>query len=275
MPPGGSAATAPDGTLASMSEPHLALEPHLAGLEAATERLTTWARQAGPDARVPTCPDWSVHDLVVHQGAVHRWAAAMLAGGDPRAVDIVTFEADGHSADDVSTWLTDGAGALLAALRSAPEDLEAFTFLRDAPPARMFWARRQHHETTIHALDALAARDGRLLRADDAWFDAATALDGIDELLVGFWPRRGRGPRAEADPYSAMVVVDSGERWLLDVGTDAVATRRLGGDEPVPDHAAVLSGPAVDLYLGLWNRGGHPHDPDGLLARWSHAGRIT
>lgn len=258
-----------------MSDVHLGLEPHLAGLEAAVGRLAGWGAEAGPEAAVPTCPGWTVHDLVVHQGAVHRWASAMLAGGDPRKVDIVSFEADGHAAGDPLTWLTDGAGALLATLRTAPDDLEAFTFLREAPPARLFWARRQHHETTVHALDALAAREGRMLRADDAWFDAATAVDGIDELLVGFWPRRGKGPRAEADPYAAVVAADSGERWLLDVGTDAVATRRLGAGEPVPEGALVLSGTAVDLHLALWNRGGHPHDPEGLLARWSHAGRIT
>jgi uncharacterized protein (TIGR03083 family) len=257
-----------------MSELHLGLEPHLAGLAAATERLAAWAREAGPDAHVPTCPDWRVHDLVVHQGAVHRWATAMLAGGDPRAVDIGSFEAEGHSAADAVTWLTDGAGVLRAALRSAPEDLEAFTFLREAPPARLFWARRQHHETTIHALDALAAREGRMPTADDAFFDAATALDGIDELLVGFWPRRGRGPRAEADPYPAVVVADSGERWLLDVGTDAVTTRRLAADEPAPEGAAALTGPAVDLHLGLWNRGGRPDDPAGLLPAWQEAGAV-
>lgn len=257
-----------------MSALPLGLEPHLAGLERAADRLATWAREAGPHASVPTCPGWCVHDLVVHQGAVHRWATAMLAGVDPRAVDIPDFEGGGRSADDVVSWLTDGAADLLAALRSAPDDLEAYTFLREAPPARLFWARRQHHETTVHALDALAARDGRMLRADDAWFEAATALDGIDELVVGFWPRRGKGPRAQADPYSAVVTAESGERWLLDIGTDAVATRRLGGGEPDPRGAAALSGPAVDLYLALWNRGGAVEDPAGLLPTWRETGAV-
>ncbi|MGG5259936.1 maleylpyruvate isomerase family mycothiol-dependent enzyme [Phycicoccus avicenniae] len=258
-----------------MSDLRPGVEHHLTGIAVAVERMVGWAGEAGPDAPVPTCPGWTVTDLVVHQGAVHRWATAMLTGGDPRAVDIDTFEAGGREAPDLLAWLREGADALMATLRAAPDDLEAFTFLREAPPPRLFWARRQHHETTIHALDALAARDDRTLTAADAWFDAATALDGVDELLVGFWPRRGKGPRAEAGPYPAVVAADSGERWLLEVGTDAVATRRLAPGAPSPDGAVALTGTAVDLYLALWNRGGTPDDPAGLLPRWSGPGRIV
>ena len=39
----------------------------------------------------------------------------------------------------------------------APVDLEAFVFLNDAPAPRQFWARRQCHETTIHAVDMSGA----------------------------------------------------------------------------------------------------------------------
>ncbi|QIM23254.1 maleylpyruvate isomerase family mycothiol-dependent enzyme [Phycicoccus sp. HDW14] len=240
--------------------------------------MATWAQEAGLDAPVPTCPGWTVHDLLAHQGRVHRWALAALSGADLATVDI--DDLDGPDGDAVA-WLRAGAAELLDVLRAAPDDLVAPTFLKESPAPRMFWARRQHHEATIHALDALAARDsrdprhGRAPTPDDAWFDDATAVDGIDELLVGFWQRRTNGPRAEADPYTAVVAADSGARWLLDVGTGRVTTRRLPPDGPHPEAAAVLSGPATDLYLALWNRGGAPHDPDGLLARWSHPGRIT
>jgi len=34
-----------------------------------------------PDVRVPSCPDWSLRDLVEHLTEVHRfWAAAVAAG---------------------------------------------------------------------------------------------------------------------------------------------------------------------------------------------------
>lgn len=254
---------------------HLPVEVHLAGLADATDRLARWADSAGPDARVPPCPKWRVHDLVVHQGSVHRWARAMLLGGDPRAVDIGSFEAQGRAARHATAWLRDGAAALLDTLRSAPDDLDAFTFLADAPPATFFWARRQHQETVVHALDALAALEGRLLTAADAWYGPDVAADGIDELVVGFWQRRRRGPRAHGEPYAVLVGTDEGDRWHVEVGVDAVRTRRLAPDDCAPRGAAYLSGPAADVHLGLWNRGGNAHDPHGVLDRWRRGGAVV
>lgn len=77
-------------------------------------------------------------------------------------------------------------------------------FLKEAPPAKSFWARRQCHETTVHALDALGAVRGRPLTAADAWFDDDLALDGIDELLIGFW-QRGKFAIRSAIPYAVLV----------------------------------------------------------------------
>ncbi len=259
-----------------MTPTPLTFEEHCAGIESAVARMARWSEEAGPDSPVPTCPGWDVRDLLAHQGMVHRWATAVVGGEDHRGVDTDGAEAEGRAAGDPVAWLRAGATALLDALRSAPEDLEAFTFLKQAPPARLFWARRQDHETTIHALDALAARDGRRPAADDAWFGAGHALDGIDELLVGFWQRRSSGPRApRGGEYRALVAAGSDARWLLDVGTDSVGTRRLEADEPGPDAAtSVLRGDAVDLYLALWNRGGRVDDADDLLARWHDGGSV-
>jgi uncharacterized protein (TIGR03083 family) len=260
-----------------MSHTALTFEEHLAGIAAATDRLAAWATEAGLDTGVPTCPGWTVRDLLAHEGMVHRWATRVVRGGDWRDTDDAAVEAEGRATEDPVGWVRAGAAGLLDALRAAPEDLEAFTFLRQAPPPRLFWARRQDHESTIHALDALAAREGRRPTAADAWFDAEHALDGVDELLVGFWQRRTKGPRApQGKPYAALVVADSGERWLLDVSAERVETHHLAADEPGPDTAtSVLSGTAVDLYLALWNRGGHVDDPALLVRRWQEGGAIT
>ena len=40
--------------------------------------LAERAEDAGLESVVPTCPGWTVADLVAHQGMVHRWAAANL-----------------------------------------------------------------------------------------------------------------------------------------------------------------------------------------------------
>lgn len=258
-----------------MSE-HLDVELHLAGIADATGLLAEAAAAAGPDARVPTCPGWTVRDLVAHQGMVHRWAAAVVRGEDPRTVDTAASQARGAAHADPVGWLRQGAAELVATLRAAPEDLDVFRFLSQAPPARLFWARRQHHETTIHALDAVSAREQRAPQAADTWYDARTAVDGVDELLTGFWQRRSSGPRASSAPYTAMVAADTGERWerwLLEVGTERTRTTRLPPGEPVPDRGStVVSGPAADLQLALWNRGGAVCDPAGLLPAWREAG---
>lgn len=254
-----------------------ATDEHLTGLAAATDRLVTGSREAGLDAPVPTCPGWDVRDLLAHQGAIHRWATDLLGGADPRTLDPDAAAAEGRTVADPVAWVEDGAARLLATLQAAPDDLEAFTFLVGAGPARAFWARRQHHETAMHALDARAARDGRLLTAGEAWFGDAVALDGIDELLVGFWQRRTKGPRAHPEPYTVLVRADGGPAWRVQVGTERVVTTR---PDPATDHpdadpadgVLLLEGSATDLYLGLWNRGGAPRDPAGVLGRWRGAG---
>ena len=248
------------------------VEQHLAGIDAAVDRMAVWSRAAGPDAPVPTCPGWTVRDLLAHQGMVHRWATAVVRA-DPAGLDDAAVEAEGRAAQNPVAWLLDGAGPLVAALQAAPDDLAVMTFLKEAPPARQFWARRQCHETTVHALDALAARDQRPLTSEDVWIGTDLANDGVDELLVGFWQRRTKGPRSEV-PYTATVFVSDGPAWGLDV-TDAAPVTHRHHTHDGPTAARTLSGSAADLYLALWNRGGTVDDPTGLLHDWRERGAVT
>ena len=251
-----------------------AVDEYLRAVAVAADVLVTRARGAGPEAPVPTCPGWTVLDLVAHQGMVHRWATAVLRGEDPRLVDDAALEAEGRAQPDPVAWLAAGAAALVHALQDVPDDLEVMTFLREAPPARTFWARRQCHETTVHALDGLAAVTARPLVADDVWLDDRLCTDGVDELLVGFWQRRTKGPRSE-QPYAATVSVVHGPTWLLEIGPEHPVTRRLGAADGIPDGTRGMRGSAADLYLALWNRGGAVDDPTGLLEEWRAPGAIT
>jgi uncharacterized protein (TIGR03083 family) len=257
-----------------MSVAVVEVEEYLAGVDAAVDRMAVWARAAGSDAPVPTCPGWAVRDLLAHQGMVHRWATAVVRGEDPRGVDADAIEAEGRAAADPVGWLVDGAQPLVAALESAPDDLAVMTFLKEAPAPRRFWARRQCHETTVHALDALAAVHQRPLTADDVWLAEHVATDGVDELLVGFWQRRTKGPRSE-QPYTAAVSVLDGPTWLLEVGPEAPVTTLAVAGHGIPEEARPLRGSAADLYLALWNRGGDVDDPTGLLEAWRERGAVT
>jgi uncharacterized protein (TIGR03083 family) len=227
---------------------HLSLEQHLEALARSGAALGEAAAGAGLDAKVPTCPAWDVTDLVVHQGMVHRWAAANLRG--ERGHDTAASQAGGRAAASLLAWYADGLAGLVDTVRSTPEDAEAMVFLRDAPPPRRFWARRQAHETTIHAADAAAAVLGRWPAAADVDVDPALAADGIDELLMGFITR-GKGRLHTPEPSTVLVRTDdTGHAWTLRIGDGPVVTTPGGTDQP----AAVLSGTAVQVYLSLWNR---------------------
>jgi uncharacterized protein (TIGR03083 family) len=243
------------------------LEQHLDALRQAVDAFAGSVVTAGLETAVPTTPDWDVRRLVAHQGLVHRWATGHLTG---QQVDPEATEQEGLAADDPVAWFRSGADRLVAAIEDAPDELEALVFLADAPTPRRFWARRQCHETTIHAVDALSAVLQRYPRADDTWIDRTVALDGIDELLTGFLPRPHSRLRAEDPMTIAVLPEDADERWLIAISSQAPVTARGLGDE---DADVVLRGSAVALYLTLWNRSDEVSDD--RLDLWTESVRVT
>ncbi len=250
----------------------LTLEQHLAALRDAVTAFARYVERAGLEAPVPTCPEWTVRHLVGHQGMVHRWAAANLRG---ERIEVEATERAGRRAADPAAWLREGAADLVAVIRSAPEDVPTVVFLNDAPPPRQFWARRQCHETTIHAVDALAASLGRHPRAADTWIDPAVALDGIDELLRGFLTRNKSRLRSPEPMRLGVLTTEQEAGWAVatSAGPPVCAPASRHDLEATAD--ALVDGPAVAVYLTLWNRsdelavaGGDPH----ALDPWKAAG---
>lgn len=230
------------------------------------------AVRAGLDAVVPTCPGWSVRDLLAHTGMVNRWATAIVAGASPREVDAAAFEEEARAAKDLVDWVDDGQQDLLRTLDRAPDELDAWFFLRNAPNARLGWARRQCHETTVHGVDALAAALGRPPGAEEVWFGPELATDGLDELLGGFLPRPKTTFRLPAPRRVLVKPSDTDAAWTIDFGPDGATT--TPGALEAPD--TVLRGTATQLYLGLWNRGAEVHEEgEPLLVLWSAGQRIT
>jgi uncharacterized protein (TIGR03083 family) len=213
---------------------HLAAEGTLLG--AATER-------AGWDAAVPHL-DWTVRDVVVHLGGVHRWAADVVSTASP-VLETEAYRAVGAGPPDgeLLDWFLVGHTALVTALSEASPDLDVVTFLRAGSPLE-FWARRQAHETTVHRVDVETAAGVGPSPIDDA-----VAWDGIREVLGGFAARRSNAIARKAS-------------LLLAPGDDTTCVRlEFGGerieatdhDTPPPSDATVRGAPA-DLYLWLWNR---------------------
>jgi len=203
---------------------------------------------------VPTCPLWTVQDVLEHLGGVHRWAADIVARGllaDVPQQEQSVLLAPPTDPAELLPWFRAGVRRLIGTLSDAPEDLRAFVFLKNAPPARQFWARRQVHETTIHRVDMLSARLGRMPSTSEAGISARVALDGIDELVTGFVPRRSSKLRTDEPFRMTIIPNDAPTAWTIAVSDQPPVVSRTAE----PDAQATLTGSAAALYLGLWNRG--------------------
>jgi uncharacterized protein (TIGR03083 family) len=204
------------------------VDEHIAQLRRDGERLADVASSTDLSAPVPTCPGWQLRDLVRHVSGVHRWATGFVsgAGDQPPEGDLEELVGGWPNDDALVAWFGDGHRTLVQALKSAPADLEAWTFL-DAPTPLAFWARRQAHETAIHRVDAESAA------GDVTGFQPGFAADGIDELLLRFVVRKGRTLAVE-EPRSMVVrATDVSRDWLVtfaptgfEVQTDPGAPKR-------------------------------------------------
>ncbi|MEV7107667.1 maleylpyruvate isomerase family mycothiol-dependent enzyme [Streptomyces atroolivaceus] len=218
---------------------------HLTALVAEGRALVSAAREAGPEAPVPTCPGWRIRDLLRHTGMVHRWATAIVVEGHgTRHPACEEPDLDGEALFD---RFSEGHRLLVDSLRAAPADLECWTFF-PSPSSLDFWARRQTHETRVHRVDAESARGGPLTPVA-----AAHAADGIDELLAGFHARAKSRVRTVAPRVLRVRASDTDAMWTVRLSGDAPLTIR-GGDALDTPADCTLSGTAEELFLVLWNR---------------------
>jgi uncharacterized protein (TIGR03083 family) len=180
-------------------------------------------------------------------GRVHRWAAHIVRERRDGPPD---EETEGERVwglmpddGDVLDWFREGHAALVDTLERAPVGLECFVFLPATSPLA-FWARRQAHETAVHRADAQAAT------GDPDGVDPAFAVDGIDELLLGFYSRPRNRVRSEAQRALSVTAEDTATTWTIHFGPDGARPER-GAGGPVDGE---VRGPASDLYLALRNR---------------------
>ena len=207
-------------------------------------RFVAAIERGDPGATVPSCPEWTLRELVRHTGGVHRWATRVVSERRAEPVDeeLEAIAGGWPEDEDLAAWFRAGHTLLVDALRAAPDDLECWTFMR-APTPLEFWSRRQLHETTIHRVDAELASD------DVTEIGVDHAVDGIDELLTAFLPRRSSRLKPDSTRTIAVQPTDADAAWLVTAGPEGATTERVRGDAEV-----VVRGPAADLYLLVWNR---------------------
>lgn len=199
-------------------------------------------------AAVPTCPAWTVEDLVRHVANLY--------------VNVVVRRL--RMPEDVPEQDLTGEAPLTALDRCYAAMIGEFAVRdprdkvgRTPVETVYFWIRRMAHETTIHRIDAELA-----LAQTITPIPPDLAIDGLDEMLTGFLANvTGLWPEDYAADLS-----DWAGRWVLVSGGDArwSVTVRPSGAEVTPDQpcavdgeaAASMSGAPAALLRWLYNRGG-------------------
>ncbi|MFM8305116.1 MAG: maleylpyruvate isomerase family mycothiol-dependent enzyme [Actinomycetota bacterium] len=204
-----------------------------AGLVAAAER-------AGPDAAVPSCPGWTVSDLLVHVGTVQRWAARLVRSR-ASAPDSLADIAHPGDAGALAGWVRAGSADLVDACAATPPDAEMWTFAGPGP-AR-FWFRRQAQEVALHRVDA------ELATGTGAPLDPEVARDGIDEFLEVVVGSRLRAQMTGAGESVHLHCTDGEGEWLVRLTPDGPEVERVHAKGDV-----AARGSASDLLLAVRGR---------------------
>ena len=222
---------------------------HIGALDHEGRRLADVVSGTAWDAPVPSCPGWTLRDLVTHLGGVHRWAAAIVGGALSRS-DRETHAGVGSGPPDAEllNWFRSGHADLVRTLQNADPAVAFWSFL-PAPTPLASWARRQAHETAIHRVDAELAAAADVSPCDDAF-----ALDGLDELLYSFAPRRGRGGPT-ADPPKIIEVRPAGASVRrICIGPSGIDTTDVEPADADLAARCTVSGSPHDVYLWSWHR---------------------
>ncbi|MEU0739500.1 maleylpyruvate isomerase family mycothiol-dependent enzyme [Streptomyces sp. NPDC006134] len=235
-------------------------------------------------ATVPTCPDWTLEELVRHVGGALRWVELLVRTRAQEGVPVEEVPGGGGpqargDAAALDAWLAESGEAVVAALRQAGPDAKVWSWA--GIPTAGFWARRVTHELVVHRADAALAaglpvaglpgegRPGEALPEAGRPFEVGpeVAADALDEWLeiVRFVQRvQPDGPARELRGTGRSLHLHATDtapglnaEWLIELTGDGVDWRR--GHEKA---TVALRGPLTTLLLAFYRR--LPLDTPGL-----------
>jgi uncharacterized protein (TIGR03083 family) len=213
---------------------------HLDAIRIESGRFAKAAR--GPlETRVPSCPEWSLGDLVWHLGGVQRFWAEVVR---TQTMDRATIEPPAAVPDDeLLAWFEDVSAELLHTLETTDPAVRVWSWAGGQQDVA--WVRRrQAHEAAVHRWDAQNA----VGRAKP--IAPALARDGIEEYFAWMLDPE------EAERFEGTVVIrlaptDADAAWLVAVRDGRVT---LSSDDIAVD--ITVRATASDLLLLLWRRVG-------------------
>ena len=233
--------------------PQLNAERYVAEIEASTAGLAEILAEHDQGLPIPTCPEWTLRQLVTHVGRAHRWAAEITRTRSEAFIpfrEVPDGKLPGERAEQCG-WLQAGAALVVDAVREAGSDL-VWTFTGPAPAG--FWIRRMAHETLVHRADAQLAAGAE----PEPVIEAEVAADAIDEWLM----LATGGILGNADERTTPLPAGAGLH--IHATDDGLGSRGewmirhdARGLTVEPGHGkgdAALTGPAASLLLVLMRR---------------------
>jgi uncharacterized protein (TIGR03083 family) len=232
-----------------MNRLHATKDFWLAALRADSPALQDAVSQAGPDAAVPSCPEWRVADLVAHVTGLLHWVRETV----PRGVTTLPTVRPAQPPTDDWTEALDGLRRELTGTIETLEALEAdFPAWNWAPQAKTasFWQRRMAHEISVHRWDAEMAA-GR-----PTPIETKLAADGVSEVLDSWLPAGRRKGPTDLHGVAHLTASDAGYEWFVRLRGPGVSLLDTGTILDSDDrHArAHATGTASDLLLALMGR---------------------
>lgn len=201
---------------------------------------------AGPVVPVPSCPEWSTHELAGHMGMVYLHQAFAVETGDRPHNEEHLVTVDG--VDDSIELLGIGYAAIINALDPARAERTTWSW-HHSDFSVDFWFRRMAHETVIHRCDA------QIARGLPTEIDEELAVDGVDEVL-DFLPLLGSwsgAPNVDFGIVSVSAETSAGAKfWTLTFTPEQATVVQARGVDPNARLAISGDAEAMDLYL--WGR---------------------
>ncbi|MEU9161967.1 maleylpyruvate isomerase family mycothiol-dependent enzyme [Streptomyces sp. NPDC048424] len=226
---------------------------HFRNEASAFEKAVRRALDLGePVPTVPSCPGWTVSDLVAHLGGVHRYLAHVLrerlaVPPDPGGLDLPQVPA---APEELTEWFAQGARELAELLRELGPDTPVWTW--SAEQTSGFWLRMQLIELAVHRWDAQSAT------GTPGPLDPAVAADAVTQTCEVMAPARRSwkaAPAGTGERYRFRST-DGPETWTVVFAADEVLLECSRAREPGPTVPADVeaAGTASDLALFLWGR---------------------
>jgi uncharacterized protein (TIGR03083 family) len=220
----------------------------------AAARAAVGADAAPP---VPSCPGWTMSDLVVHLGKVHRGVAFVIEYGITQPVDVsegtATLPGDraGWPTDDGPThapvpsnmvdWFAEGADALATLFAERDPADPVWTWSREQTAG--FWARMQSIEAAVHRWDAQGAV------GEPRPIDPELAADAVVQTFQVMAPARRAwtsAPPGAGERFRFRRTDGPGDWTVTFDGATVAVTDGPGAVE--------IAGTASDLALFVWRR---------------------